>query len=508
MPENEFEKQVQQKMDELQFVPSDAVWPEVERQITERKKRRGLIFWLPLGVLLLGGAAWMFFSGNANNAITKQAADKTIANTSAKNKNQTANTPATTNAAGNDNKKTAAGHAAIPATTAADAGVGSVGKHKTIVVEKPAGDKDQNHNHSPRMVTLSTAISNKTNTAADKNNGSSKYKNVDKTTTAVALAKNRGRKHIAAAVVEKEKTNTTVGSAIEEKEEAVEQSLPQKKEVTPAEPLADTVAAKALTVKKTETDSSGKVNKVDSSKAIAKTKTTNKTKKKIEWGINVHAGSSSVSDGFSSLFSSTPTYDASAFLSNQPSAPGNNVNAGATAASKPSDTKAGFSYGAGLFISKTLNKKLNLLAGVNYAYYSNRINVGAKSDSLGFVLYQTGNFSSYTNRFHFIEIPVAIQFHGKRFALNTGLSFSMLAGSNTLLYKAQGNYYYKDNSLVNKMQLGVLAGFSYRLFPATMPVEIGPQINYNLTNIFNKDLYGSRHLFFGGINAKVFLHKK
>ena len=81
MPENEFEKQVQQKMDELQFVPSDAVWPEVERQITERKKRRGLIFWLPLGVLLLGGTAWMYFSGSENNVITKQAADKTIANT-------------------------------------------------------------------------------------------------------------------------------------------------------------------------------------------------------------------------------------------------------------------------------------------------------------------------------------------------------------------------------------------------------------------------------------------
>ena len=40
MPENDFEKQVQQKMDELQFVPSDAVWHEVEKQIDGRKKRR------------------------------------------------------------------------------------------------------------------------------------------------------------------------------------------------------------------------------------------------------------------------------------------------------------------------------------------------------------------------------------------------------------------------------------------------------------------------------------
>ena len=31
MPGNEFEKQVQQKMNELHFVPSDAVWQEVEK---------------------------------------------------------------------------------------------------------------------------------------------------------------------------------------------------------------------------------------------------------------------------------------------------------------------------------------------------------------------------------------------------------------------------------------------------------------------------------------------
>jgi hypothetical protein len=42
MPVNEFEKQVQQKMDELQLRPSTEVWEEVEKRIRKEKKRRWL----------------------------------------------------------------------------------------------------------------------------------------------------------------------------------------------------------------------------------------------------------------------------------------------------------------------------------------------------------------------------------------------------------------------------------------------------------------------------------
>lgn len=56
---NEFEKIVQQKMDELKLVPSGPVWQKVEMQIRKRKDRRRLILWLPLLVLLLGGGLWI-----------------------------------------------------------------------------------------------------------------------------------------------------------------------------------------------------------------------------------------------------------------------------------------------------------------------------------------------------------------------------------------------------------------------------------------------------------------
>ena len=73
MPENEFEKKVQQRMEELRFIPSDEVWKEVEYCIRKEKKKRRFIFWLPLLFLLLGGglvtAIWV--ADNDGNHIGK-----------------------------------------------------------------------------------------------------------------------------------------------------------------------------------------------------------------------------------------------------------------------------------------------------------------------------------------------------------------------------------------------------------------------------------------------------
>ena len=57
MEENKFEKQVQQKMDELKIHPSDSVWEKIEARIGKRKRpNRGLfLFLLFFCVFLIGG---------------------------------------------------------------------------------------------------------------------------------------------------------------------------------------------------------------------------------------------------------------------------------------------------------------------------------------------------------------------------------------------------------------------------------------------------------------------
>ena len=63
MQKKDFEKQVQEKMEELSFVPSPPVWQKVEEQI-RKKDRRRLIFWIiPLCLLLAGGGIWFLQIG-------------------------------------------------------------------------------------------------------------------------------------------------------------------------------------------------------------------------------------------------------------------------------------------------------------------------------------------------------------------------------------------------------------------------------------------------------------
>src|SRR5687768_445633 len=62
MHEQSFEKQVQQKMDELSLTPSAPVWQKVEEQIRKKKERRRVLFWM-LPLLLAGGGAYWLLSG-------------------------------------------------------------------------------------------------------------------------------------------------------------------------------------------------------------------------------------------------------------------------------------------------------------------------------------------------------------------------------------------------------------------------------------------------------------
>jgi len=62
MQKNEFEKQVQQKMEELKLQPSDSVWLNIEARISRNKRRRfGWVFFSILFIGLAGGY-WLWDS--------------------------------------------------------------------------------------------------------------------------------------------------------------------------------------------------------------------------------------------------------------------------------------------------------------------------------------------------------------------------------------------------------------------------------------------------------------
>lgn len=68
MQEQNFEKQVQQKMTELSLTPSTPVWIKLEEQLRKKRDRRRLFFWLPLVAISLSGGVWMLQHKFNNNA--------------------------------------------------------------------------------------------------------------------------------------------------------------------------------------------------------------------------------------------------------------------------------------------------------------------------------------------------------------------------------------------------------------------------------------------------------
>ena len=88
MSDHDFEKRVKQKMDELRFSPSDAVWKGVARELRkERPSRRWL--WLSVLVITLGSAGYFTFNNyyKPTNNISQNTPVDTNDNTPGKEEN-------------------------------------------------------------------------------------------------------------------------------------------------------------------------------------------------------------------------------------------------------------------------------------------------------------------------------------------------------------------------------------------------------------------------------------
>lgn len=540
-------------MGELHFAPSDAVWPAVEKQIAARKKRRALFIWLPFLLLLPGGAAWLYKGGinkvttgknfpvaAANNNEVRKTDDSRqaqikprISDTDSLH-NQAATEKTNTIISGNDKIGTTNPRNKVSAKTippqneharSNTASLAANNRRNTADDKKISRDKRLAGQSGTTKTTAdnTTALFNNTATKAEgesKTDGSLK-----ETQESLATRKTKSKKEQRAKTItgdEEAVAATTLTEKNDRDSNRAEHVVTGHTKTFDDAPAADTaVTADApATAKLVIADSVKITNKTDSSAVIGTTSAAVKKTKKIEWGINVSAGVSNISQGFSGVLSATPAYDASAYLNNASNTPGN-INNGNNNFSAPSSVKPGFAYAANIFLSKPLAKKLQLRAGIGYSYFSNRIEVGAKIDSnKALVQYDAVRSSgfgassvinNYTNRFHFIQLPVTIEQqvgNAGHFSVNGGLAFSWLASSNVLLYDKTKRIYYSDKSQLNKMQLSLLAGFSYRVFSKSFVIETGPQVNYGLSNIFKKELYGSRHLFFAGLHASIFFHKK
>jgi hypothetical protein len=203
---------------------------------------------------------------------------------------------------------------------------------------------------------------------------------------------------------------------------------------------------------------------------------------------------------------------------------------GSTTSSPPpqphpqSKSQGSFAFRAGVSAQKKISKRSELKVGIGYAFMGDRITTGTANTSNAYVLNQlsvasffgsdTGQHRNFTNRFHFIEVPIAYQWrvtgNSKHFlALEAGFTPSYLFSSNALVYDtAATGIYYHNNKNFSKFNVSMMAGLSYRFITNKMDINLGPQVSLPLNKIIKSDIDQRNYLIYGGIGATIYFQKK
>ncbi len=496
MQDNDFEKQVHQKMGELRLLPSEAVWEKVEMRL-DRKERRRWIIWLPL--LLTGLALAGYFAintGHLSNRKSIQAAtDKSVQ----KQKNNTVSRPTPDKPVTlNDNKVTSS-------TKRYNSEKIFLRKtHENILIETQTGRQRNNNNGEQKFYEpdklISTPISSSTsniNKLLIKNSTANKIPQLISSDSFVDSHKNEFQQY-----APEEKTDTSFNT----KERVLEDDKKLLQSDVKEVPLiASHVNTLLISIK--ENPFFKVSNKLQNQR------------RRWEWGLSLQVGRSSLTHGtFNKSFSSGGALNLSS-----PIFSATNLNQSAnTVYHEPYPTRASAGFSAGAFMKKNLSGRFALSFGINYTLYSTSTTVGKKVDSLLLLrsavsgnvqafnqYFRIGSAGSYTNKYHYIEVPIVLQTRlTKSWKLplywDVGFSLSRLIASNALHFDNNTGVYYKDNQLLNKTHFNIITGLPVKLSTGKkFQLQAGPQLQYSFSNILANQISPEKHFLFLGLKANL-----
>ena len=470
MEENKFEKQVQQKMDELEIRPSDTVWEKIESQLEKKKNHRwGLIILFLLSGLILSGGYWLWHTrhqtfsqqNNSENVNSKKTnSEKSISDISTKeNKTIQSKGNSVTKPPQQRNNETA------------------------DVIE----ENNDNKNNTQHYKFL---ISSKTN---------SEIKLKEKETIAFSKKKEmlaeitneKGTEIIPSQLLQKpsahENSNVATGDSIQEK--------------INSDSLSNPVTANVAT--KDNGTSNQKPAHAEAEKQV--------NKNKWKFGILFSGGISGVGNNFLGLNNSIPED-----FSNS-AAPGQ-TNPGQTLQILPSQIKSGFGFVAGVLAEKSISQKTKFELGINFKSFNTSISLYDSAGTYRAAVYSLSSSLnksiSYINRFNFIEVPFSIKIQigkGKNIPLvwQGGFSVAELINSNALQINPSAGYnYFHDNSIFNKTQIGFNTAFFASLFSKQKTsILIGPYFYYGASRIANEGIYSKKHFVFAGLHTEIIFDK-
>ena len=469
MREDEFEKRVREKMEQLGFVPSESVWTGVDRGINKEKKRRMPLFWLFFvsGLLLAGGSYYIIANKNTTGIIPNKKADKSIAK--------------------------------IPEQEISNKKQIEQPVLQSDELLKNNNEKNNREADNKRQHFAGTSLTNQ--------------KTVDKTANTSPGKKRAGN---AVTTKTKESSESGLGIAAAGTADIVINNYSNKPVNTETEKNnKQTIDSAAGKIMAGEKENKSKKDSVFSS-ATAKNQEKKTKKSSWKWGITGGIGSSNLNQN---LFSSVKTLSRSTFSTNL------SVTNTAYVNYSSSEINPGFSYQAGAFVSRQLSKRFSFSAGVNYHYYSTTMRTGMKinttlvtTNSINQTItansyYENTQTQTFTNRYHLIEVPVSVNFQlnkSKRtpFIWELGLAPAYLVSSNALYYDPNTNVYFSNYLRPNKMQLNGITALMIGFPLYKGELQLGPQLQYGFTGFVNTNDGNPGHLFYLGLKISFIPGKK
>ncbi|PWT72202.1 MAG: hypothetical protein C5B59_16395 [Bacteroidetes bacterium] len=476
MYDPEFEKKVQQKMEELKFSPSVSVWDRVEKDLVRGRRRRKHIFWiLPLLFITAAGGTYFYIHENKpqpsihENKPQPSAATKSV------------QLPTV-----HDNKSVSSGQAQ-----------GADGKSSSVQTRKMGGNIDKQR---------------------EKNNLSSQHAKKH----FVALAATRTIKRETTTNYQPSDDRQEVTTEVQASRSTITSKTDNKVTENVTESAAKPLVASPALIQtdqaekkldgpnsNTKTEPKGKVSQQAS---VAKSNAANQKgvrQQKWNFGFSGGIGLSMVyQDLFQSANVSNTTYS-------NPSG----------VLYSPSTIRPGVAFNIGFHVQKGIGTRWLFTTGLIYHYYTTKVETGTKVDSTITVManstgpfarrsyYARGSNTNYTNHYHFIDLPVTMQYEFARvkklhLAWEGGFSLSQLIASDELHFDYSTGVYYKGSNQLNKTQFNVNTALLVGLNHNKLSLQMGPQVQYGLTNMLKGDEGGTQHMFFAGLKVVVIPNRR
>ena len=472
MQANEFEKNIQSKMESFKLVPADEVWDKVAERIAIQRRKKRAAWWFFSGIFLFGSMLIWFFITNGydvqhstetTTAISQETNNQPLVNDKSEDKPESS----------------------------------PEGRSKDVTVKKQPDNLNSNMNTNKQPIAKTDAkptIKNEMRNAAAKEISA--------------------KETVYKSKVENSFADEPLISSIDKI--PFDKAIPSK--AINHFPATDKRVEDALLPSKNDEnritfDSS--FAKKEKQHLVAKPDTFNNNHqakslaiKKEKWirGFNIYAG---IADNKTSL---PQTASESALFYS----PGNSI----SNRSSSNLYFTSFSFGLGGLVMKQLNEKFWFTAGLDYHYYQAKSRVGSKvaepfnaTDSTllqGISVneyYRSGSSIHFSNQYHMLEFPLGISYRinnskQRLLTIGTGITSAWLIGSRALFDNKSKGISYTNNTQFHRFHFSFQANISFTLKDAKgFQIQTGPVFQYQLTNLSKPVNAEKQQLIFTGIKT-------